>query len=504
MTLLYLAGTVCSDLGTELVLRINKLSCQTQSYLVGHIYSASLHSKLIDNLPKVKQMHDLYRSMFDSDTGLFTEEVRSVLLVSSHNPEPSHGSCNSVSRNLEPSRGSCKSSTDSISTHRTKINLSATVHAKAKNSVRSNSVDSRDPTKINPSATVPLRSNSVDLSCSRDPTKINPSATLRAKVENSVRSNGADFPSKAGDSRRGNGDISCKPRSIDKPCLKHTVKENPVRPRGASLDMSFGRALQSGVSLYSSRKSVNTNKTCHDVGASSGAKGRHKSDTSCKPPTHCKTAVGPKLPDPAPHPGSPTHSCNKSTDRCSTLQVLAKSELAKTHSSSSSKLKQQSLLVHPNPLAGKKPPPSTRIPLHQAHPHKKNKHSLAASNHTNNDTSTSFRKNQCSIPKGKGKLTTPNNIASSSSAPLLHRNQNQPPPTKRSKYSSRLPSGQAQEQGLGNARKLLPQLTHGPISTNLPIGTNLPEHSHSTVTVSINKKAVGGVLVKVNGFKVGI
>lgn len=81
MTLLYMAGTACADLSTELILRWSKLKGCTQSFLVGRICSTPLQSKLIDSLPKVKQVHAVFRRMFSSNLGAFSAKVKSVQLL---------------------------------------------------------------------------------------------------------------------------------------------------------------------------------------------------------------------------------------------------------------------------------------------------------------------------------------------------------------------------------------------------------------------------------------
>ena len=101
MTLLFLASTVCSDLSTELILRFKHLSGQMQNFVVGYIYSASLKSQLVDNLPKVKQVNELIDSMFDTDTGTFSEGFEAIPLVSSLNSDSSIGGCSSVPRSSD-------------------------------------------------------------------------------------------------------------------------------------------------------------------------------------------------------------------------------------------------------------------------------------------------------------------------------------------------------------------------------------------------------------------
>jgi len=96
MALLYMASTVCDDLSTELVLRWSKLNSYTQSYLIGHVHSTSLRSKLIKHLPEVQKMHSGFRLVFSAKKGLFADQVKPVHIHVSDQKKPAASTENMV------------------------------------------------------------------------------------------------------------------------------------------------------------------------------------------------------------------------------------------------------------------------------------------------------------------------------------------------------------------------------------------------------------------------
>ena len=81
--LLYLAGTVCSDLNTELILTCKRLSVPSLLLLMSHIHSTRMQDKLLGSLPRLKQTFDIHVGLFDPATGRLMASVPSVKLVPS-------------------------------------------------------------------------------------------------------------------------------------------------------------------------------------------------------------------------------------------------------------------------------------------------------------------------------------------------------------------------------------------------------------------------------------